>query len=575
MVELDLTFPNIPIGTHETPWDLKVLLYKGAGTKPRRFVMQSIIDGEFGSIVLSRVSLVKAFHEQISYMVKLGLSRFTIDSVLETLRRFYTWADNHSLEINKPSVFGIFKQWAEHLVHRYQIIKDISAMTGYREASRLANIIVKTLHLPGEKPGKNLLMQTRIRRPKPKKSVLGTQASKQNINHTFEFGTALKRICDVLDFTTVRGKLPIRIILENNKTILLAGCLMKPNLNVDDIKDSFARSLAIKARAPLEENESLFERHKRSGILNLRIEAELLIFIAQTGMNLAQVAELKRNNYRWKTVGDELEVFRVFKGRRDGEAIFRCFKVYKEHFKLYLEWLDTIGLTEFDLRLFPLQYRGIIPAKGSKVKLKNSRGVFKAIDMTFIGPQELRKTRVNWLLRRHNNVNLTAEQMAHDKSVLLRDYERPHHQSAASEIVNFYSKTDSVIAASGPGVCIDSHQPQPINGISSDSPIPDCISPEGCLFCTNHRDIMSYDYCWKLVSHARIKSLETNLYKHINKQDLPTSYRVIDRINLKLDIISEANIKQKKWVNNAKDSVRAGKYHPQWKGHIELFEIFS
>jgi hypothetical protein len=31
----DLTFPSLTYGTRETPWDLKVLLYKG-GAKARR-----------------------------------------------------------------------------------------------------------------------------------------------------------------------------------------------------------------------------------------------------------------------------------------------------------------------------------------------------------------------------------------------------------------------------------------------------------------------------------------------------------------------------------------------------------
>ena len=133
--------------------------------------------------------------------------------------------------------------------------------------------------------------------------------------------------------------------------------------------------------------------------------------------------------------------------------------------------------------------------------------------MEFIGPQKLRKTRVNWLLKRSRNLDLTAGQMAHDKGVLLRDYEMLHYQSVAAEIIEFHSATDPTFLPPGPGLCVDeSHEPEPITRLPNEAPKPDCISPEGCLFCTKHRDIMSSDYCWKLASHLHIKSLETVLY---------------------------------------------------------------
>lgn len=65
-------------------------------------------------------------------------------------------------------------------------------------------------------------------------------------------------------------------------------------------------------RQPLESGVSIFDTEKRNSILNFRIEAELLIFIAQTGMNLAQAVGLKRESYRWKSDGDDVEVFRVY-----------------------------------------------------------------------------------------------------------------------------------------------------------------------------------------------------------------------------------------------------------------------
>ena len=221
-------------------------------------------------------------------------------------------------------------------------------------------------------------MQTRIRKPSAKKSVLTSSADKQNLSSTFEFGHCLRSICDALDCATVRGRLPIRIALQGGKTLVVAGSLLNPEMDVESIKCSTVRKNAEKARAPLTESESLFDRHKRSGILNLRIESELLIFIAQTGMNLTQASALERETYRWKSNGDDLEVFRVYKGRRSGEAVFRCYRAYKEHLERYLQWLNDTGFSEHDTRLFPLQSRGMIRARDSKIgfyTLKELSGV--------------------------------------------------------------------------------------------------------------------------------------------------------------------------------------------------------
>tara|TARA_R110001599_G_scaffold12658_4_gene59102 strand:- start:12241 stop:13971 length:1731 start_codon:yes stop_codon:yes gene_type:complete len=574
MNDLDLTFPCFPLGTHQIPWDLRILLFKGASKIPRKTVLDLIEKGELGEVIKDRVPLVIAFHETISSMISLGKSRALIESSLEVLWRFFTWSDNNSEDVSRETLIDIFKRWTEFQIHRAQVKKEISAVYAYRQSSKMANLIAKALQLPGTKPGGTLLLHTRMRKPPEKKRVLGVKADKQNLDHTFEFGHVLTKICEALDLTTVRGKLPILIDVRSGTMLTLAGNLKSPEMNTGAIKYPQEKRRAEIARAPLKDGESLFDKHKRSGILNLRIECELLIFIAQTGMNLTQAASLEKDSYRWKSNGEDLEVFRVYKGRRGGEAIFRCFKSYREHLENYITWLDEMGFSDYDARLFPFISRGIVRVKNAKVRFTTTKDTFKKINLTFIGPQQLRKTRVNWLLRRSRDLDLTAEQMAHDKGVLLRDYEMPHHQSASAEIIQFHRATDPSFLPPGPGICIDeSHKPESIVGLPKEAPKPDCVSPEGCLFCTKHRDIMSSEYCWKLASHSYIKSLEAALYKPSQKQEIHPGYRVIDRITQKLDAIASGSQVRAMWVKEAKDSIRSGTYHPYWDGHIKLLEM--
>jgi len=369
MNDLNLTFPSFPLGTHQIPWNLRILLFKDAATIPRKKAMSLIDDGAFGEPIEERFPLVIAFHDAISSMISLGKSRSLIESSLEVLWHFLAWSDTNSEHISRETLIDIFKRWTELQIHRYQIKNEISAISAYRQTSKMANLIAKVLHLPGAKPGGILLLQTRMRKPPDKKRVrvLGTNEDKQNLSHTFEYGHVLTKICGALDLTTVRGKLPIFIDVGSNTVLTLAGNLIDLEMDTKSIKDMTIRRNAEIARAPLKNNESLFDKHKRSGILNQRVEAELLIFIAQTGMNLTQAANLEKESYRWKSNGEDLEVFRVYKGRRSGEAIFRCFKSYREHLEKYMVWLNGTGFSDHDNRLFPLFSRGMIRVKGAKV----------------------------------------------------------------------------------------------------------------------------------------------------------------------------------------------------------------
>ena len=519
MLDIDLTFPNLKMGTHQVHWDMKILLYKGAAGTKRNIVLNGIDSNGYGHIQVDRLPLVRAFYDVITAFSARGCSRSTIISDLEVLWRFYAWADLNSEPLSEETIIETFKNWTESLIERVQIKKDIGSIHAHKEASRMSKIIARALNLPGSKPGVNLLNLTRMRKPSNKKKVLSTAGDKQNLSDTFAFGHVLSNICEALNIETVRGRLPIKVIIDDENTLIVAGSLLKPDLDIEEIKEINSRKRAEKARAPLQANEKLLDRHKRSGILNLRIESELLIFIAQTGMNLSQATKLNLESYRWQTNGEDLDVFRVYKGRRSGEAVFRCFKAYREHLDRYLVWLNETGLSENDNRFFPLVSRSMIRSNESRIHFSAIKDACNKLNISLIGAQALRKTRVNWLIRRSRNLNLTAEQAAHDKETLLRDYIQPHHQSAAAEIVQFHTATDPAFTPPGPGICIDQHhEPEPFNNIPEDAPNPDCISPEGCLFCVKHRDVMSADYCWKLTSHALIKELETNLFRPSRKK---------------------------------------------------------
>lgn len=572
MTELNFIIKGLTLGTHKTPWDLKVLLFKGATSARRNVVMQAINNGEFGELVKDRLSFVGKLYNVLNTYLNIGKSRKTVISYLEQVWSFYNWINDNDMSPTEETIINVFKKWTEYLLSRVNFTKDLAKMTAYKRASTIARLITKALDLPDCKDGYRLMLTTRLKRPNHVQNALTTKADKQNLADTYEFGHTLTTICNFLDINIVRGKLPIRIIINEQKILTVAGNLIDTDLDLKNIKHSISNRAVVIARQPIADGVSLLDTHKRSAILNLRIESELLLFIGQTGMNLSQAAALERNNYRWQSDGEDYEVFRVYKGRREGEAIFRCYTAYRYHLQKYMNWLDETELTGNDGRLFPLISRGMIKAKTSRLYFSTTKNLFKKYDIIFINPSRLRNTRINWLLRHTNNLELTAEQMGNTADVLIKNYLRPHHQRASVEILEFHNLTDSGYDSPGPGICIDSHQPKVIAKFPESAPEPDCISPDGCLFCEKHRDIMSSEYCWKLVSHLKIKNMETGLYKPSEEQFVHPSNIVIDRILLKLKAISEGSEIRKIWVEDAQDSVRSGKYHPLWDGYIKLLE---
>jgi hypothetical protein len=297
----------------------------------------------------------------------------------------------------------------------------------------------------------------------------------------------------------------------------------------------------------------------------------MLIFIAQTGLNLSQAHKLKRGPMRFQRDGDD---YRVYKSRRGGEVAFKIYRAYRPLFERYMKWLDALNLTTADDRLFPFVYPTVIPAIDAPPRFKALRSRFSRMNTDFHGPLALRNTRVNWVVRHTGDVALTADMHQHTPQTLLRHYEAPNHQLAVREITRFHEITDPALSSPGPGVCVGvGEAPKQLEQFDEFTPQPDCISPAGCLFCWYHRDQLSDDYVWSLVSYMRLKSIEMTCYVP-PARDAPKhpAEAVIQRISAKLEAISAIGAEAKRWVAEARDRIREENYHPAWDGFIQCAE---
>jgi len=575
----DMALRGVAFGSHETRWDMRIYLYRGGTSMRIDRALEAIDEGKLGGLEEERLPLVNVIHAVLQAKVASGGRKGSLAVAIHALKAFFAWAELNAQPLTLEDAAMTFTAWTEHLIHRYRVVKEIKHVTAYHQACTIAGLLARALggHSPVWQPGASLLALTRMKSSKTRKSVSSTRADKQNLEQTFVFGHLLADICDGLDLVTLRGPIPVTLTLRDGRALFLKCELKARRRAPKKFPDKSHREEAARIRAALGPGKSTITPRRRP-LLNLRIDAELLIFIAQTGMNLAQAFSLRREDYRWRTVGDEVEVFRVYKNRRGGEAVFWAFKQYRQHLQRYLEWLEKTGLAGNDDRLFPYEERShrIVKAADTLPAFSATHTVCKDLGIRYIGARELRKTRVNWLLRRSRDPDLTAEMGAHAKETLIRDYERPHHQAAVNEVTRFHLTNDPTFQPPGPGLCVENgRQPKPVPDCPSQAPQPDCANPDGCLFCVHHRDEMSLDYCWRLASARYLKALEVALWRSPEKEPIHPANRVIDRINAKMQAISELGQMQDGWIREAEDRMREGTFHPMLSALIELGETLT
>ena len=354
----DLSFPGVAFGDQETPWDLLPFLYlNGASTHITKAA--SLIEcGELGQPLWHRIPVVARIHEYIDGCLAGGNSRNTADTTIRRVREMFSWADLHGRALSLETLETDFVSWTDYLIHKSRHLRLISRLHAYQCAVAVAKLFDVVL----ESPKGRLIRKSRIRRPKNTKSTLGTNAEKQKLAETFEFGHTLLDLTDSLSAEAIHGPLPI-ILSFRSGVKLEEWTKLRPPSELrtlsNDVRPS-TRELAQAKRAAWEADTSLRTRHP---LVNMRIEAEMLLFIAQTGINLEQVHLLKMSQFRFQSHLDGYRVYRVYKARRQGEVAFEIFSEYRDIFERYLRWREHMFPDDRDGLLFPLIRKGRLEIK--------------------------------------------------------------------------------------------------------------------------------------------------------------------------------------------------------------------
>nr|WP_147309326.1 site-specific integrase [Cupriavidus taiwanensis] len=523
-----------------------------------------IANGSLGKPIAARLPLVIELHDVIAGKLASGGSYYSAKGSIAALRMFYSWADEMKLSPSLKSAADHFRDWSDYLLHAKISLHKLTFQSIYTRVGRVASLLDEALD-----SDISLLATTRIRR-KRHAPALGLESDKQRLDQSFAFGQMLLDIIDALSVDAIRGPLPVLIKFRRG-TILEEWSRLRPEQSVESLKGKYGdreKRVSIEKRAAYVADTTIRTRHP---LVNLRIEAEMLIFIAQTGMNLAQAHKIKVGAFRYHSHANGYQVQRVYKNRRQGEIEFTIYSQYRPIFERYLKWRCAIFPDDPDGRLFPhcsAQRRSpeIAPAF-SAIRKRCER-----LNVTYVGPRLLRRTRVNWLMRHSGDESVTAEMSQHTRETLLANYLRPNHQVAVAEISRFHKHSERIFAAPGPGVCANPHAGT-FSDIPAEAPKPDCISPAGCLFCRHQRDIDNADHIWSLVSYRQLKYLELALYRPPENSTTGHPIKaVLDILAAKIAYFRGDVAKRSNWVDEAEALVQEGTYHPKWDGFIRLLE---
>ena len=561
----DLSFPQIAYGGLEVPWDLRCLLYRGGAATDSRRLLDRIKNGELGKPIAGRLPLVVELHRVLVDRLTINGSRATTRGSILVLRQFYSWVDKHSPS-SIPSIDSIqtdYTEWTDHLLRRARELSDIDPSYALNQAGIAGNIIDEILDLNIGVAKKTLLFRTfgGSRRKRPN--------TKQNLENTFAFGNALFDITQSLSAEAIRGPLPIKIAFRDG-TVLEEWTRLRDPAKVKhlspDAPDSWLKRWVVGKRQEWSDDTSL---RTRRPLATLRMEAELLIFIAQTGMNLAQAHSLKAGHFIFASHLDGYQVRRRYKNRRKGEVEFEIFSEYRPFFEAYLAWREEMFDGVNDL-LFPIESHAKrardIPPTFSAVKKR-----LNVIGVPFVCPRDLRKTRVNWIRRRSKDDEMAAEMAQHTLETSLSDYDRPDHQVAMIEISQFHELSRSAIEAPGPVAC--GGGPATAIAPSDTAPKPDCVSPAGCLFCLEQRDVDTFDHMWSLATFRHLKSLELARYRPAAKDR--SGHPAEDAIIVITEKFERFRVHPPRaaWIDEALQRVEEGDLHPRWHGFVRLMEI--
>lgn len=577
----DLLIPSatgVANSSGESLRNFERFLYKGA-TQYRADRVKPLIDsGSLGLPQVERIELIEAICVELTSRITKGDSPNSLPAYIRCFSLLLRFMEQQECSFQLIHLEENFLEFSEYLfIESKTQGGKYNEKSAYSIAATLSSVMGSILDIPDTL---RLISRTRLRVPKQPKKALTASAEKQNLEHTFRMGSFLFDLTEGLNVKAIYGHLPvtclIRDIAKDNFSLELWMGMEAPEWYLDDPNtwndgQKHRHKIGLKLRGIVEDITGVGSA-RRWRFVNLRIQAEFLIFLAQTGMNSTQAKELKRGDLKYK-LHDDGWLVRGYKNRKGGEVTFQIYKSYKSHFEEFRAFVSHFfPNSEYLFPMYRVNGTGESEYKYGLTAFDQIRDILKENNIPWIPPKQIRNTRINWILRRSGDESQTAEMAQHSVEILREDYASPSLQRAIVETTRFWNIHDPIrngdLKASVIGSFCDGN-PQAMTDKPEQVADPNCTSPSGCLWCTHHRDVDALDYVWSLASFRHLKTFESSM--NVLESKVPAE-TVINRLTEKITWFENSSSERNQWVKEVKLRVAEGSFHPNWTPLINFVE---
>jgi len=525
---------------------------------------------------MERLSLLVELKEYFEEKLTMGGSVRSQETYLSQVQHFFNFSDQTGRPVTFEYLANCYLEYCEYLIQCYSMPSPcLNQDSAYGYAVSLSAIFAELL---GLNSGRDLVSRTRLRPRKKMPTVFGREADKQNLEDAQKMGGFLVDLVKGITKESVLGQFPIRVpirkgVVENDEIIIgepkisneVSALLSRP---FDSLTGK--QKKAVRQVCRRRESVDCIAGTRRWQYVNLRVQAEFLIFIAQTGMNVKPAKDLLRGEFRYKNMGDSLQV-KVYKHRRGGEQTFPIYRSYKPYFQRFLSFVNYF-FPESELMFPHFDQVGSL-SESRRWNQEPLRKLLATHGLPWVPPKTIRGSRVNWILRESVfDFELTADMHQHHQETLHRHYDVSSGHRASAEITNYWRELDTLLLGDPKGSLIAgqcSGDPTPIEGKPPEVVDPNCSSQSGCLWCKNMRAVNTEDYVWSLVSFRRLKTIEAAGVMTTDKT--PVDF-VVDRLNQMIAWFREQGGEQAKWVKRSEMRMDEADYHPNWIGILDFLE---
>ena len=335
--------------------------------------------------------------------------------------------------------------------------------------------------------------------------------------------------------------------------------------------------IIVEAQSNIDAANSDFRDSQRMHVGTVALNAFVVLILAQTGMNWAQLINLTwSNDYQ---IESERQLFRTIKWRAGRkECFFELPSSFMSIFKRYLQLRDfLLGNQSCEWLFFKLGERGI----GSPSQIKGTLHYFykslKKIDpdLTEIHSRQWRAAKSDWLIR-NTDISTTALVLQNTEKTVLTSYIAGSETKQWEEMSNFLNQVSDVvrdkrektqnITLRAVGGCSSFGEPSSVS--TATSIVSNCIEPEGCLFCDKFRihvdeiDIRKLLSCRYCVSKTAHLAGDQEMYQKLINP-------ILNRIEV---IITEIAKHNKDLLEKIRYEVdEEGELESYWRRKLEMF----